>query len=55
MKFSSAFIICASFFILTPASLAQLTTGFTFSRQNGQINSSSSSTKVLGTSRGFGQ
>ena len=54
MNFRTFFIICTSFFILSPVSFAQLTTGFTFSRQNGQSNSSFSSTKVLGTSRVLG-
>ena len=43
------------FFSLESASLAQLTTGFTFSRQYGQTNSSSSLTTVLGSSRVLGK
>ena len=47
--------LIASFFISSQPSIAQLTTGFTFSRQSGHSNVTSSSSLVLGTSRVLGK
>jgi hypothetical protein len=55
MKFPTKITFVLFLFLgLELPSYAQLTTGFTFSRQNGQSNSSSSSSVVLGTSRVLG-
>ena len=51
MRYPLVIFFFTSFIIFTPASMAQFVTGFTFSRQSGNSNSSSSSTAVLSTSR----
>ena len=56
MNLFAKFALLAYFFLgLESQSKAQLTTGFTFSRQYGQTNSSTSSTTVLGSSRVLGE